>query len=234
MIYSYSDYVFLCEFWWIVSFTELVHFISITTFVSIEFFRIFSYYPFNVLGISSDDPSFIFYITNFCLLFLLSLTKQFYLYFQKTLSFCCFLYFSVLVLLISALAVCLFVFLLLALCVIILFDAHIVPDLASGNFLKWMVYHFDLTWLVMECFLAEQDVCISTCTYPASAWTLHYLRKLVLVLILHGCSFLSFKLWTDLPQRISLFVFLWSSTEQLEVFVFIDFFLILKTDHFLI
>lgn len=157
-MYSYSDYVFLCEFWWVVSFTELVHFISVITFVSIEFFIVFFHYPFSVLEISSDDPSFLFYITNFCLLSLsfFLVWLDFLYIFKKPVFVFVDLFSLFLVLLISALVFCFLFFLLLALSVIILFDAHIVPDLASGNFLKWMPYRFDLTWLVIECFVQNE------------------------------------------------------------------------------
>ena len=57
-----------------------------------------------------------------------------------------------------------------------------------------LLCHFHLTWLVMECFLAFWQYKMSafqlvqTLTQPG---TLHFFRKLVSVLILYDCSFLS-------------------------------------------
>lgn len=145
--------------------------------------------------------------------FFLSLARSLsilFIFSKNSFCFCCFIFlFSVP--LISAL------FphpLLLVSCVFILFHTHMALDLASGNFFKWWLYHFHLTLLVIEYFLAEQDVCVSSCTYPASAWNTPFFRKLVLVWVLHNYSFPSLRLGTYLPQRIMLFAFLQLSAEQ--------------------
>ena len=58
-------------------------------------------------------------------------------------------------------ALILFFFSLLALrVIIIIIDVQIVSDGVSGNFLGWLFCHFDLTWLVTECFLPVEDVCL--------------------------------------------------------------------------
>lgn len=93
----------------------------------------------------------------------------------------------------------------------ILFDAQIVPGLVSGDFLRWPLCHFDLIWLVIECFLAfwqnKMSVFQLVLTLPQPG-KLHFFRKLVSVSILHDYSFLSFKLWTNLLHRIIPFAFL--------------------------
>ena len=61
---TYSDF-FLCEFWQIVTFKELVYFIQVIKFVGIKLFMIFFYYPFNVHGSCTFVPSFISGISSF-------------------------------------------------------------------------------------------------------------------------------------------------------------------------
>ena len=72
-------------------------------------------------------------------------------------------------------------------------------------------------WLVIGCFLPEQDVYVSTSYLPClSLEYSHYFRKLVLVWILLDYSFLSLNFEQICHKgSISLFAFLWQSTEQL-------------------
>lgn len=62
-------YFFLCEFWHIVSFKELI---SLFKFLSIKLFIVFLSYPFDVHSICSDVFFFISDISNLCPLFFFS------------------------------------------------------------------------------------------------------------------------------------------------------------------
>ena len=63
-------YSFLCEFWEIVFFKQLVHFIWVIKFVGIELFLVFLFNLFNAHGTCSDVPFFNSFFFFFLILFI--------------------------------------------------------------------------------------------------------------------------------------------------------------------